>query len=144
MRVLLDTCVLSALHRPHPNQDVQEAVQAILNENLYISVLSIGEIAKGIALLDDSLRKQKLSKWLQDLETHYNQRVLTPDAETCYIWGERTAEQKRQGRILPVIDGLIAATACRYGLHLMTRNISDFQGTGVLLLNPWGTADFCA
>ena len=137
MRVLLDTCVLSELQRSEPNRQVREAVSSIANNDLFVSVLSIGEIAKGIALLDDKLRKQKLERWLQYLEGHYSERLLVPDAETCHIWGERTAERKRMGKILPSIDGLIAATASRHGLHLMTRNVDDFEGTGVLLINPW-------
>lgn len=137
MRVLLDTCVLSELQRPTPNQYVQKAIEMLPSENLYMSVLSIGEISKGICLLDDKKRQYKLEQWLQDLELHYNDRVLMPDPEICHIWGEYTAIRQKMRKPLPAVDGLIAATASRHGLHVVTRNISDFEGLGVLLFNPW-------
>lgn len=137
MMALLDTCVLSELQRPNPNIYVQKTIEMIPSKNLYISVLSIGEIAKGIALLDDKKRQHRLKQWLQDIENHYGDRILVPDTETCHIWGEYMAIRKQAGKPLPSVDGLIAATASRHGLHIMTRNVTDFEGIGVLLLNPW-------
>lgn len=137
MRVLLDTCVLSELRRPRGDLGVRQAVAALESDDLFISVLSVGEIAKGIALLDESKTKRNLQAWLQALERDYADRILPIDLETSHIWGELTAAVQKTGRIVPACDGLIAATARRHGLHVMTRNTEDFQPTGVLLLNPW-------
>ena len=137
MRVLLDTCVLSELRHPKGYPSVRRAVEALENDSLFVSVVSIGEIVKGIALLKESNNKRDLQAWLQALERYYTDRVLPVDLETCHIWGELTAAAQRAGKIVPASDGLIAATARRHGLHVMTRNTEHFAPTGVLLLNPW-------
>jgi toxin FitB len=137
LRVLLDTCVLSELRRPKGDPGVRRAVDALGSDDLFVSVLSVGEIAKGIALLEESKNKRNLQAWLQALERHYADRVLPVDLETSHIWGELTAAAQKTGKIVPASDGLIAATARRHGLHVMTRNTEHFEPTGVLLLNPW-------
>lgn len=137
MRVLLDTCVLSELRHPRCNSGVRLAVAALDTNDLFVSVLSVGELAKGIALLTKSRKKSALQSWLQTLELHYADRLLPVDLETGRIWGEITAAAQRAGRSMPAGDGLIAATARRHGLHVMTRNTRDFEASGVLLVNPW-------
>lgn len=137
MRVLLDTCVLSELRRPKGHPGVRRAVEAIDSDSLFLSVLSIGEIAKGIALLKDNKNKRELHEWLQALERFYADRVLPVDLETSHTWGELTAAAQKSGKIIPASDGLIAATARRHGLYVMTRNTEHFGPTGVSLLNPW-------
>lgn len=137
MRVLLDTCVLSEVRRPKPHPEVLKALSEFASEDLFVSVLSIGEIAKGVARLRDSQNKRDLESWLRTLERHYADRLLGIDLETAHIWGESTAAAQAAGRIVPAADGLIAATARRHGLHVMTRKVADFEQTGVLLLNPW-------
>lgn len=137
MRVLLDTCVLSEIRKADGNRDVRRAVEKILDDDLFVSVLSIGEITKGIELLEDGKRKRALQSWLQTLERDYASRILPVDQEAGHIWGELTAAAQKQGKIVTSNDGLIAATARRHGLHIMTRNIADFQPTGAMLLNPW-------
>jgi len=137
VRVLLDTCVLSELRRPKAHAGVRRAVEALADESLFVSVVSIGEIVKGISLIRESQRRHALQAWLQILERHYADRLLPIDLETSRIWGELTAAAQKAGRTVPGTDGLIAATARRHGLHVMTRNTGDFEITGVLLLNPW-------
>jgi len=137
MRALLDTCVLSELRRPQCLPAVRRAVEALGSENLFVSVVSIGEIAKGISLLRESRKKHTLRSWLQVLERNYADRILPIDIETSHIWGELTGAAQKSGKTVPASDGLIAATARRHGLHLMTRNASHFVPTGVLLLDPW-------
>ncbi|SKA96083.1 PIN domain-containing protein [Thiothrix eikelboomii] len=87
--------------------------------------------------MDDSQRKRDLRRWLNTLETHYHDRILSIDLETVRLWGEMTAKAQRSGRIVAANDGLIAATALRHGLTVMTRNVADFVPTGALLFNPW-------
>jgi predicted nucleic acid-binding protein len=137
MKVLLDTCVLSELRRPKSNPKVRHAVATLKDEDLFVSVLSLGEIAKGIALLRNSGSKTSLQRWLQTLERHYADRILPVDLETSHIWGEITASTQKAGKSIPATDGLLAATAHRHGLHVMTRNTEHFVPTGVLLVNPW-------
>ena len=141
MRVLLDTCVLSELRRPHGHAGVRRAVDALASEDLFVSVLSLGELAKGITLLNESGTKRALQQWLENLEKFYGDRILPVDVETSRIWGEITAREEREGRILPAIAGLLAATAQRHGLHVMTRNVADFEPAGVLLVNPWAAEE---
>jgi len=137
VRVLLDTCAVSELRRPQPEKAVIEAIEAIASDNLFLSVVTIGEIAKGIEWLPESKRKRGLRGWLLELERYYEDRILSIDAETAHIWGELTAKAKQAGTTIGVSDGLIAATATRHGLHVMTRNEADFEASGALLLNPW-------
>jgi toxin FitB len=137
VRILLDTCVLSELRRPRPHPGVRRAVEEVASDDLFISVLSVGEIVKGISRLRDSQHKRALENWLGALERNYADRLLGIDLETAHIWGELTATAQRTGRVIPASDGLIAATARRHGLHVMTRNTPDFEPTGVLLVNPW-------
>lgn len=137
MRVLLDTCVLSEIRKPDGNRNVRRAVAETADDDLYISVIAIGEIAKGIALLDDGRRKRTLQGWLQTLQRDYADRLLPVDFEAAHIWGELTAGAQKRGRVVSAADGLIAATARRHGLHVMTRNTADFEPTGVMLINPW-------
>jgi toxin FitB len=137
VRVLLDTCVLSELRKPKADAGVRQSVDEIPDDDLFISVISIGEIAKGIALLNDSRRKRDLQSWLQALERDYADRILPVDLETAHIWGELTAAAQRNGQPVAASNGLIAATTRRHGLHIMTRNVSDFAPTGVMLINPW-------
>ena len=137
MRVLLDTCALSELSKPLPNPGVRAAVGRLRPADLYVSVLTAGEIGKGVALLSDGKRKSELTVWLHTLEGTYADRMLPVDLETCRIWGELTAKAQRKGQVVPAMDGLLAATAVRHGLHVMTRNVAHFEVTGVPLLNPW-------
>src|SRR5947209_15224450 len=116
MRVLLDTCVLSELRRAKGHLGVRRAVDSLESQSLFISVVSVGEIAKGIALLQEGKQKRDLRAWLQVLEVEYADRVLAVDLETSHIWGELTAAAQRGGKVVPATDGLIAATAGLLGL----------------------------
>jgi predicted nucleic acid-binding protein len=137
VRVLLDTCVLSELRNPKVHPGVRQAVDACNEEDLFVSVISIGEILKGISLLRESSKRRALETWLKTLERDYGDRLLSIDLETSRLWGELTAAAQKAGRVVHATDGLIAATALRHGLHVMTRNTADFEPTGVLLVNPW-------
>jgi predicted nucleic acid-binding protein len=140
VKVLLDTCTLSELRLPKPDAGVANAVRDLDSDDLFVSAISIGEIVKGVALLADGQKKRLLQSWLQTLERYYGDRLLPIDLETCRMWGELTATAQKAGRTIPASDGLIAATARRHGLYIMTRNTADFESTGVPLLNPWENA----
>jgi len=137
MRVLLDTCVISELWRKDGSEKVRKHVSVLRPHDTYLSVLTVGEISKGIHLLNESKKKRDLQNKLTLLENDYQENILNIEIETIKIWGELLAISQRKGKSIPVSDGLIAATAKRHGLHIMTRNISDFNETGTMLINPW-------
>ena len=137
MKALLDTCVLTELGKADGNSSVKSAVAEIVTANLYLSVLTVGEIAKGIALLEAGRKKTSLGTWLARVENQYADRILAVDMETARIWGELTARAQKNGVIIPGTDGLLAATALRHGLHIMTRNARHFEASGVLIIDPW-------
>ena len=134
MSFLIDTCVLSELVKPRPAQEVSEWVDAAPPDTLFVSVLTFGEIRKGVEKLPDGRRRATIVAWLEtDLPKWFEDRVLPIDAGVADEWGRLVA---RPGNI-PAIDSLIAATALRHRLAVVTRNEADFAATGVDLLNPW-------
>ena len=141
MRTLVDTCVLSELRRTDGNPRVRAMFSTIAESDVFLSVLTIGELRKGIDRLNPGPKKQALSAWIDRLGMAAEGRILAVDLETAVIWGEVSARAEKKGRPIPAIDGLLAATALRHGLHLMTRNVADFEPTGVLLVNPWEDGD---
>ncbi len=141
MKILLDTCVISELQKSNCNSSVKQVVSGYADEDVFLSVITIGELSKGIALLDDGARKTGLRLWLNGLEESYASNIIKTDKDTAHIWGELTARAQKQGKQIPASDGLIAATAVQYGLYLITRNIKDFEQTGALLINPWDEID---
>lgn len=137
MSVLLDTCVLSELRRHGGNARVCEAVQALPDSGIFLNVLTIGEIVNGITRLNSGPKKQALQQWVLGLEAEFADHILPVDVPTSQLWGEITAQAQAHGITIPAVDGLIAATARRHGLNLMTRNVTDFAATGVAVINPW-------
>jgi predicted nucleic acid-binding protein len=137
MRTLVDTCVLSEVQREQGNPQVRAQLEALPADDIFLSVLTIGELRKGIDKLKAGARKRSLDAWLEQMIVAAEDRLLELDLETATIWGEVTAKCEKKGKPIPAIDGLIAATALRHGLHLMTRNVDDFEATGVMLVNPW-------
>jgi toxin FitB len=139
VKSLLDTCVLTELRHPKGDSGVKAAVAEIPDAELYVSFLTVGEIARGIGLLAAGRKKKALTSWLTGLETKFADRILTIDVETARLWGELTARAQKSGIIIPGIDGLLAATALRHGLHVVTRNTRHFEASGALIIDPWQT-----
>lgn len=138
MKVLLDTCVISELWRPGGGDArVIATLGKATGASTFLSAVTIGEMTRGIELLAEGKRRKTLAEWLASLEREFGPRVLEIDVETARTWGTLAASRQRLGRPLATADGLIAATAIRHGLAVMTRNVSDFEGTGVQIVNPW-------
>ncbi len=138
MRYLLDTNVLSELVRPTPNATVVVWINRQRALDLALSVLTIGELERGIALLEDGRRRRTLIEWVREaLPRQFLGRVLDIDATTAATWGALSARASKSGRTLPVVDGLLLSTALRHELSVVTRNVSDFEAWGVPVLNPW-------
>jgi toxin FitB len=138
VRYLLDTCVVSELTRLHPAPGVVDWVRSQQEEHLFLSVLTLGELRRGIERLPDSRKRRRLENWFdRDLKLRFSGRCLVIDEEVCERWGFITARAAKGGTAVPVLDGLIAATALVHGMTVVTRNTADVSATGVLLLNPW-------
>jgi predicted nucleic acid-binding protein len=135
---LLDTCVISELVKPRPDERVVRWVDAVDERKLFLSVLTVGELEKGIAKLPESPRKASLRDWLEnDLAERFAERILPVDAAVAVAWGRIQGAAERAGLKLPVIDSLLAATAEVHGLTLATRNVADFERCGAAVFNPW-------
>ncbi len=135
MSYLIDTNVLSELRRPQPDPQVARWMQERPATTLYLSVLTLGELRKGVEGLADTRRKRRLLDWLEvDLPAYFKGRVVSVDATTADRWGRLLARARRP---LPAIDSLLAATAMAHGLTLVTRNLKDFQYPDLQVLNPW-------
>jgi predicted nucleic acid-binding protein len=132
---LLDTNVLSELRRKTPNPAVSAWFAARPATSLYLSVLTLGELRKGIDGVKDPARRLALCDWLQtDMSMFFMGRVLSIDEHVADRWGQLVAAA---GRPLPAIDSLLAATALVHGLSMVTRNAKDFEGLGLEVINPW-------
>lgn len=144
MSFLLDTCIISKLRKikHDPNPLLSEWFMMYSEENYFLSVLTIGEIEDGISRIqENSLQNKKskalLSLWLNDdLIPRFKSRIITIDINVSLMWGKVKGEKQKQGINIPVVDGLIAASALVHNLTLVTENISDFLETGARLMNP--------
>jgi predicted nucleic acid-binding protein len=135
---LLDTNCISELVRVKPEPRVLEWMEAADEGLLYLSVLTLGEIRKGLAGLPQSKRRTHLEAWLEvELQARFSRRILPVDAAVADRWGVLAANAKRKGKALSTIDALLAATALHYNLTVVSRNVSDFANTQVPFLNPW-------
>jgi predicted nucleic acid-binding protein len=135
---LLDTNCISELICPKPEQRVLDWMDAADESLLYLSVLTMGEIRKGLAGLTQSRRRTQLETWLEvDLRARFAGRILPIDGPVADRWGQLAGDAKCQGKTLAVIDGLLAASALQHNLTVVSRNTSDFVSTRVCVLNPW-------
>jgi tRNA(fMet)-specific endonuclease VapC len=135
---LLDTCVVSELMAASPRPSVLAWLDSQPEAQLSLSVLTIGELHRGIQRLPASPRRQSLEAWLHnEVIPRFEGRLIALDAEVMLVWGALLARLATTGRVLPAIDSLIAASALRGNLALVTRSVRDFEGTGVRLVNPW-------
>jgi len=132
---LIDTNVLSELRRREPDTRVVQWFAKRPASTLYLSVLTLGELRKGIDALPQAPRKLALQDWLEaELPMFFAGRILAVDAKVADRWGRLVAQA---GRPLPAIDSLLAATALTHGLTLITRNLKDFQHPDLAVLDPW-------
>ena len=136
MKYLIDTNVISEMSKPTPHKTVVSWITGVPEADLFLSVVSIGEIVFGISRLSDKGRKAKLSAWLDRIISEgFEGRILEIGVDVMVVWGEMYAKLPRS---LPVQDTFIAATAMANGLTIATRNVKDFKDiAGVSVFNPW-------
>jgi predicted nucleic acid-binding protein len=138
MKYLLDTCVICEIIKPKPDENVISWVQDKNENSLYLSVLTFGEIEKGIEKAMDSARKRKLQLWVeQDLKQRFENRIIPIDLEISGRWGTLQGKAELVGKSMPVVDGLIAVSGLVHNCIVVTRNIADMEQSSAELLNPW-------
>jgi predicted nucleic acid-binding protein len=135
---LVDTNIPSELTRERPDARVELFLDKAGKDTVFLSVLTIGEICKGIANLPSSHKRTALQDWLDyKVRSWFSGRILPVTEEIAERWGFLASAAKQQGITLAVVDGIIAASALHHGLTLVTRNDKDFAGLGVTIFNPW-------
>jgi predicted nucleic acid-binding protein len=137
---LIDTNVLSELVTPRPDPNVVKWIDEIDEDHLFISVVSLAEVRRGIELMAAGRRRARLEAWSNyDLPDRFDGRIILIDPAIAFAWGKLMAHRQVIGRTMATMDAFIAATASNHNLTLVTRNTSDFHDTGITLLNPWVT-----
>jgi predicted nucleic acid-binding protein len=138
MSYLIDTCCISELVKKKPNSNVVKWFNDHDELTMFLSVITFGELRKGIEKLPDSSKKKELNRWVkEDLKHRFKNRILSINLEEVNKWGEILAIAEKSGNPLPAIDSLIAATAQVHDLSVVTRNTQDMEGSGVEVINPW-------
>jgi predicted nucleic acid-binding protein len=140
MRYLLDTCVISEIYKIRPALSVTSWLDAQVDSDLYLSVITLGEMEKGIHKLPDSKKRTQLTAWVHEHVTQrFSGRILPITEVIAQAWGKLQGEAANKGRPLAVIDTFLAATSFVHGLTLVTRNAPDMEATGAPLFNPWNS-----
>lgn len=137
MSYLLDTCLVSELARPRPNTGVLVWLDGRHSDEIYLSSITIGELAQGIAILPSGRRREGLEDWYALTVREFEGSVIDFDRPVAEAWGSLVAGARRRGRSLPTIDSMLAATALSHELTMVTRNVADFDGLGIEVHNPW-------
>ena len=137
MNYLLDTCVISELVKPSPDAKVVDWLSSTPTERLYLSVITIGEVRKGLTKLPDSKRKDRLTNWLNTLIEDYQNRIYPINLTVAENWGIIQGNAEKSGKPMSSLDSLIAAIAYTHNLILVTRNERDFEASNLLIQNPW-------
>lgn len=134
----MDTCVISEIIRPKPSSKVTAWIKKEDESNFFISVLTFGELHKGIDNLAESKRKEELHNWVEnDLTERFLGRIIDIDIQVAMLWGKIQGVAEKAGKPMPAVDSLIAATGIAHHLTVVTRNTADMEESGVALLNPW-------
>ena len=138
MKYLLDTCVISEVIKPRADKNVISWIQNQDEESLYLSVLTFGEIEKGIEKSTNVVRKRKLQLWVEeDLKKRFEGRIVPINIDVSVKWGAIQGNAELLGKPMPAIDGLIAVSGLVHNCIVVTRNVSDTEQSTVELLNPW-------
>ena len=137
MRYLLDTCVLSELVKSTPESRVLQWFEARKAPELFISAMTWGELQRGVTRLPKSKRRSELTRWLEQLQVGFEDRILAFDQNVSVAWAHMMVMTEKQGKSMAAFDSIIAATARAHDCKLVTRNVRDFAVAGIDVLNPW-------
>lgn len=142
MSFLLDTNVVSEWVKPRPDARVIAWLAEIDEDRVFLSVLTFAEIKRGVDLLPAGRRRERLGAWLfEELPGRFEGRILTIDSNVALAWGALMANSQRAGASLSAMDAFFAATCMTCGFTLVTRNLRDFESTGITLFDPWQSHD---
>jgi toxin FitB len=135
---LLDTNVVSEWTKPQPNPGVVRWLAEADEDRLFLSVITLAELRRGVERLVTSARKKRLEEWIEeDLRPRFDQRILSVDEDVANCWGRLIASSEARGRRMQLLDGFLAATAVVRGHTFVTRNVADFEVAGCVIVNPW-------
>lgn len=135
---LLDTNVVSEWTKPVPNRGLIAFLDAVDEDRLFLSVVTLAEVRRGVDLLPEGKKRTRLDEWLaHDLRERFDARIIDVDVSVAEHWGRLSARASRAGLHPPAMDCLIAATAAAHDLVVVTRNVSDFARFEIEILNPW-------
>lgn len=134
---LLDTNVISEPKRVRPDTGVIAWLGKQLLSDLYLSVITVGELRRGIVRLEPGRRRDDLDFWLEDMILRYGERILPVDLDVTERWASLAEINRASGRASEMTDELIAATGHVHGLTIVTRNLRHFEHSGCRLLSPW-------
>lgn len=137
MSFLLDTNAISEPGRLAPDPGFTSWLAGVEGSQLYLSAITLGELRRGIALLDDPVRRQRLEGLNANILLRFGGQVLPIDDHVARVWGDVSARLKRSGRVIGSLDEMIAATALAHDLTLVTRNTRHFEGVGCAVASPW-------
>lgn len=138
MRFLLDTNVVSEPQKPHPSATVESFIRGTPEERLFVSVITIAELYRGLALMAAGRRRAALERWIIELlPERFGDRLLPVTLPTAALWGDVMARSRTEGLNISVMDGFLAATAMAHDLAIATRNTKPFAGLGITIVNPW-------
>lgn len=139
MSYLIDTCIISEFVKKKPNANVRSWFNQQLQTELYLSIITIAEIKKGIYKIESTQPEKalKLQNWLNTIEVNFSQRILPIDDKVLEQWSKFSASLEMQGKTLAVMDSLIGAATSLHNLTLVTRNVTDFNALPLKILNPF-------
>jgi tRNA(fMet)-specific endonuclease VapC len=138
LKYLLDTNIISELISKQPNQKVLDFISSIDEVNIFLSVITIGELKSGIENIESTQRKEQLTLWFEhDLLLRFQNRIINIDTNIMIRWGKINQNLKNIGKPLPIMDSLIASSCIDSGFTLVTRNEKDFQNLDINIINPF-------
>lgn len=140
MSLLLDTNVVSEWSKAEPSRAVQDWFEGVDESSVFLCIVTLAGIRYGIELMPEGRKRRDLWQWLhRDVTDRFDGRLIPIESRVAEKWATLMAQEKMAGRALKALDGFIAATALVHGLALVTRNVRDFQGLGLNLINPWAS-----
>lgn len=139
MSFLLDTNAFSEITRPRPDRGYLDWFENTDPFNLYLSVLTVGEVRRGVCLLAAGARRELIERATRELQSQFGERILNFDAAAAQAWGELAARNRSEGRIIGAVDEMLAAIAQVHSLTIVTRNLRHFTGTGCEVICPWSS-----
>lgn len=138
MTFLLDTNVVSEWVKPRPNTGMMRWLAEVDEDRVFLSVVTLAELRRGIERLSDGKRRRQLDGWLRDaLPLRFESRILPVDGTIADEWGKIVARREASGRQIGAMDAFIAATAVVHNLTLVTRNVDDFHSSLEAVVDPW-------